>query len=302
MSQELTIEGKTYISSKRASEISGYAQDYIGQLARKQLIDAQRVGGLWYVFLDSLNSYQKQAAEYKPQPPVFHSALYTSPDSVISLEGKEYVSAARAAELTGYHQDYVGQLARAGTVLSRQIGNRWYVEREGILAHKANKDSLLAAVQAESVGITRPRLDIPAPAAEESYTYFSDTRDLLPTSHEEIENDLTSRSHLSSSAIEKKEYTRVPIRRMSTQDVAPYRPRTSSRPRRSSSRPLYLAAGALATIVVVLTVGFTSIKSGSTYTVANRIQNSATALEAIGSLEFIADFIERFVPSLQYHR
>ena len=35
MSDEMQIEGKPYISSKRASELSGYAQDYIGQLARK---------------------------------------------------------------------------------------------------------------------------------------------------------------------------------------------------------------------------------------------------------------------------
>jgi hypothetical protein len=51
MSDEMVIEGKTYISSKRAAQVSGYAQDYIGQLARGGAIDAQRVGGLWFVNL-----------------------------------------------------------------------------------------------------------------------------------------------------------------------------------------------------------------------------------------------------------
>lgn len=162
MTDELSIEGKQYISSKRAADLSGYAQDYVGQLARKGLIDAQRIGGLWYVFMDSLLSYKAKAETYVPQPPqaVFKNE---SPDTLISFDGKDYVSAARAAEITGYHQDYVGQLARGGKILSRQVGNRWYVDREGILAHKEEKDDLLGAVQADSVGIK------PLPPAETSY-------------------------------------------------------------------------------------------------------------------------------------
>ena len=56
MTNEITLEGEEYISSKRASELSGYAQDYIGQLARVAAIDAKRIGGLWYVSLDSLDA------------------------------------------------------------------------------------------------------------------------------------------------------------------------------------------------------------------------------------------------------
>ena len=153
MSDQLTVAGKEYVSSKRASELSGYAQDYIGQLARNAQIDAQRIGGLWYVDMDSLLGHKKKADEYVPQIPERGQHSYL--ESVVSFEGKEYVSATRAAAITGYHADYVGQLARAGTISSRQVGNRWYVDRERILAHKQEKDSLLAAVQAESVGIAR---------------------------------------------------------------------------------------------------------------------------------------------------
>ncbi len=46
---ELILGGKKYISSKRASEITGYAKDYIGQLARGGKIPATRVGRAWYV-------------------------------------------------------------------------------------------------------------------------------------------------------------------------------------------------------------------------------------------------------------
>src|SRR3989344_2053381 len=163
MSDEVFLEGKSYVSAKRASEISGYARDYIGQLARGGLIGAQRVGGLWYVSLDSLTTYQKNAdslTHVQPQKPPQQDL-----DSIVSFDGKDYVSASKAAKLTSYNQDYVGQLARAGKILSRQIGNRWYVERAGLLAHKSQKDALLGAVQAEAVGLLRsgPSRDLHMP-------------------------------------------------------------------------------------------------------------------------------------------
>lgn len=46
---ELELQGKIYISSKRASQITGYAKDYVGQLARGNKLPATRVGRAWYV-------------------------------------------------------------------------------------------------------------------------------------------------------------------------------------------------------------------------------------------------------------
>ncbi|HEY4519595.1 MAG TPA: hypothetical protein VJH33_00960 [Candidatus Paceibacterota bacterium] len=153
MSDEIQISGKTYISSKRAGDLTGYAQDYIGQLARGGAIDAQRIGGLWYIYLDSVLQHKKVSESYIPEPPKKHIAQDIK--SIISLEGREYISASRASEITGYHQDYVGQLARSGKISSKQVGNRWYVDRHALEKHKAEKDSLLAAVQVESVGLKK---------------------------------------------------------------------------------------------------------------------------------------------------
>ena len=47
--EELEIQGKNYISSKRASDLTGYAKDYVGQLAREGKVPATRVGRSWYV-------------------------------------------------------------------------------------------------------------------------------------------------------------------------------------------------------------------------------------------------------------
>ena len=157
MSDEIQIDGLSYISSKRAGQISGYTQDYIGQLCRAGVVQTQKIGGLWYVTLDSLYQYKKKADSYVPTVPRKEAIQQT--DTLMSFDGKEYISAARAAEITGYNKDYIGQLAREGVVLSRRITNRWYVERTGIVSHKKQKDALLGAVQAEAVGISRPSVN-----------------------------------------------------------------------------------------------------------------------------------------------
>jgi hypothetical protein len=57
-------------------------------------------------------------------------------EGTLLIEGKNYVSSARAAQLVGYTKDYVGQLARAGKIESKLIGRSWYVSEESITQHK----------------------------------------------------------------------------------------------------------------------------------------------------------------------
>lgn len=161
MSSELVIEGVNYISSKRASEITGYSQDYVGQLARAGKIIGRRVGGLWYVIADSVTKHKSEADAYIPIPPVnINAGITTSDSSLVTFEGKTYVSAPRAAKLTGYHVDYIGQLARGGKILSRQVGRRWYVDLDALKQHKKEKDALLGAVQSSAVGIEKTSVEI----------------------------------------------------------------------------------------------------------------------------------------------
>ena len=54
----------------------------------------------------------------------------------ITLEGKTYVSSKRAAQITGYAKDYVGQLCREGRVLARLVGRNWYVLESSIREHR----------------------------------------------------------------------------------------------------------------------------------------------------------------------
>lgn len=55
---EILIEEKKYVSSKRAAKITGYAKDYIGQLCREGRVPARFVGRSWYVLESAINDHR----------------------------------------------------------------------------------------------------------------------------------------------------------------------------------------------------------------------------------------------------
>lgn len=322
MSDEIEIDSQKYVSSKRASELSGYAQDYIGQLSRSGQIKARRVGGLWYVSMDSLNIYKDQAESYKALPPAQISG--EEPDSLVTFDGKDHVSASRAAKLTGYHQDYVGQLARAGTIPSRQVGNRWYVEREALMAHKKGKDALLAAVQAEAVGIKRPtrppqdafsgmRYSEPGPLL----SYSKDEQELVPVLADKeqiLVGETVDETHsIPIRVVEEDE------REIGLPDVRPrgYSKNFDHEPAilgdrisRKAIHPLILPVAALMTIIIVLSFGFISLKNSSLYTQSvQQSEEKVVQVASVGNtLESVRTFIAKvgdvlelwFVPEIVY--
>ena len=211
MAQEIDIGGTRYIASKLAASGTGYTQDYIGQLARGGHIEAKRVSGMWYILEESLANYKAKADLYVPQPPPMPHGKQEA-DVSVSFDGKDYVSAHRAATLTGYNQDYIGQLARTGQVLSRQVGNRWYVDRESLLSHKAEKERLLAELQSKSVGIVRPNHAAtlnpqPAEGITESLTHFSYIQEVssIPVDTEPTEPEIEEKVEVVEEIPEEKE-------------------------------------------------------------------------------------------------
>ena len=58
---------------------------------------------------------------------------------VLTLGGKEYVKASKAAKDLGYASDYVGQLCRSGAVDAHLVGRTWYVNPETLGAHRIEK-------------------------------------------------------------------------------------------------------------------------------------------------------------------
>ena len=60
----------------------------------------------------------------------------------LSFEGKKFISSKRAAEVTGYAQDYVGQLSRMGKISGRRVGRSWYVDEEELRKHRLEETAV----------------------------------------------------------------------------------------------------------------------------------------------------------------
>src|SRR3990167_8079449 len=65
MKDNLILEGKNYISARRAARIINYAQDYIGQLCRSNKLDCKMVGRSWFVTEESLLAHRTSAIDVK---------------------------------------------------------------------------------------------------------------------------------------------------------------------------------------------------------------------------------------------
>lgn len=86
---ELTIGEKTYISSKRAAKITGYAKDYVGQLCREGRVEARLVGRNWYVLESSILEHRFGAEVAEPKEAVEEAAVADKTPS-ISWEAPKY--------------------------------------------------------------------------------------------------------------------------------------------------------------------------------------------------------------------
>jgi len=60
---ELEIDGKKYLSSRRAAREHKYHTDYIGQLIRAGKVAGKKVGRAWYVDAASLSAYLRAEAD-----------------------------------------------------------------------------------------------------------------------------------------------------------------------------------------------------------------------------------------------
>ena len=310
MTDEINVGGKRYILSRRAAEMSGYSQDYIGQLSRGGLIDAQRIGGLWYVEMESLLNYKKDSENQKPEPP--KPNIQQDPDTLVFFDGKEFISASRASKLSGYAQDYVGQLARSGKVLSRQVGTRWYVDREALLEHKKEKDALLAAVQANAVGIRRNEPQPLAAAVNSSgtslglhFNYAPEHADFLPRlsenpPHEEDQTKPEEEIHAIPIHVVRRE---SPVRHQTGSQSEISNTHSNSRRYRTGVSPRLLAVLSLTLIVAVSSfVAFRGI-AGSFAASTGKNDSLAVVSGALGGLDAVTAMLERvLVPEIIYKR
>jgi hypothetical protein len=84
MNGDLYFDEKKYISSSRAAKITGYANDYIGQLCRDGKLECRMVGRSWYVSFNSLINH-KNANAHGTRSRGSHKKLRSSSPSTPTL-------------------------------------------------------------------------------------------------------------------------------------------------------------------------------------------------------------------------
>lgn len=144
---ELTIDGKLYISSKRAAEITGYAKDYIGQLCREGHVDARMVGRSWYVLETSIRAHRFggdahaapiQAEEEEPKevqaPNAWGQATYV-PDMAPSMPIPTFAHAAEPLSVAAVEASVGGEgVPTAETLTDMQAAwKEWFAQKQDTL-------------------------------------------------------------------------------------------------------------------------------------------------------------------------
>jgi hypothetical protein len=133
-------QGKKYISSKRASKISDYSSDYVGQLCRTKKLDCKMVGHTWFVTEESLREHMASVVSYES---LQNRIQNIRKDKKSQFGGKdpktfnepERISTKHASLMSGYNTDYLGQLCRSGRLDCRMVGSTWFITKESLRQH-----------------------------------------------------------------------------------------------------------------------------------------------------------------------
>jgi excisionase family DNA binding protein len=113
----------------------------------------------------------------------------------LEIQGKKLISSKRAAEITGYAKDYIGQLIRAGKIQGIRFGRAWFVDEDEVKAHagliEAEKIVAKSSIEkyiAAPVGtpLARPHVKL-LPSGEFTSTRLPSTWSKIQYSHEDEE-------------------------------------------------------------------------------------------------------------------
>jgi len=83
---ELLIDDKKYLSTRRAAKVTGYAKDYVGQLCREGRVKARQVGRSWYVLEADIREHRFGTSEAGPPSVSFPKVENAKVESVVSSQ------------------------------------------------------------------------------------------------------------------------------------------------------------------------------------------------------------------------
>lgn len=139
---ELVIDDKKYVSSKRAAKLTGYAKDYVGQLCREGRVPARLVGRSWYVLESAIHDHR--FSEKEPEKPSSSSAVFSS-----TWGSPKYEAAApvEPMPIIEKEEEAVMEAQMEPQTMAEQLQESWkaWFERVGEPAEGASDEPELAA-------------------------------------------------------------------------------------------------------------------------------------------------------------
>lgn len=102
----------------------------------------------------------------------------------ITIGDKIYISSKRAAEVTGYAKDYVGQLCREGHVDAKMVGRSWYVYEPSIRAHRFGEVESHQSDKAHN-----DNSESPSGVAWNAPTYTAEEPQTIPEIHNSVASE-----------------------------------------------------------------------------------------------------------------
>ncbi|HEC93775.1 MAG TPA: DNA-binding protein [Candidatus Kaiserbacteria bacterium] len=102
----------------------------------------------------------------------------------LTLNGEKYISSKRAAKITGYTKDYVGQLCREGKIIAQLVGRNWYVSEESMHKHRFEFEDKSSQVPATPKHLTHSTSTVHH-TLQDSVHYSYDDANIIPLQKKE---------------------------------------------------------------------------------------------------------------------
>lgn len=218
------------------------------------------------------------------------------------IAGNKYISSKRAAKLTGYTTDYLGQLCRADKIHCKLLGRNWYIGEEAVIEQKKDfkKEQIFGTGQLGNL---------------DNLVYYDyDNRPLNPELNSIVKNKQsvdrnTASSDISTGDEQSIKISRSPVRsapkvshnvqRVATEDLR-HRVAQSQQVERSLMKiPLMLGTAIVLLLIVVSvvmleqTIYYVSNTESGNASIATGIQLANTHNTLLGARELVKYFMNK---------
>jgi hypothetical protein len=207
----IEIEGREFISAKRASEIARYSPDYIGQLCRAGSVNARMLGRSWYIELQSILEHKRNAdlSRYvngrKNIRVVETASGKFIPEESAVISSTEVNKIARKespAKSSNVHTENTSSLAHTAdaTDATKNATNASNTSNDSSF-ETANVEGEKKPVEANKLGISR--MTSFAPPIKWNIKYNSDDRPLMPALSSKSSTSISNSDQIIGSDIKK---------------------------------------------------------------------------------------------------